>query len=59
MPHWLETFANNQPITQVCNAARALMLGGDYGPPLVRSLLWSAGIIVVFSPLAVVLYRRS
>ena len=58
MPDWLASFADHQPITQVCNATRALMLGGDAGPPVLRSLAWSLGIIAVFAPLAVTLYRR-
>ena len=58
MPGWLESFANVNPITKVTNAARALMLGGPVARPLLHSVLWMAGIIAVFAPLAVWRYRR-
>ena len=32
MPGWLQAFANNQPITQIVDAMRALALGGPIGP---------------------------
>jgi hypothetical protein len=38
-------------------AAEAL-LGHGAGFYVVRSLLWAAGIVVVFAPLAVARYRR-
>lgn len=66
MPSWLQVFADNQPITILANAVRSLMLpsealpfiGLDQGALIVQSLVWIAGIIVVFAPLAVRLYRR-
>lgn len=66
MPDWLQTFANNQPITILSNAVRSLMLpepalgfiGLDQGTLVWQSLAWIAGIIAVFAPLAVRLYRR-
>lgn len=54
----LRAFAQNQPITQVIGAARALMLGtpmGDYGW---KAVVWSVGILVVSMPLASWLFRR-
>ena len=65
MPAWLRAFAENQPITVTVNALRGLILGqgalepgktviGEVG----LALIWSAGILVVFAPLAVRLYRR-
>lgn len=58
MPAWLAAFANHQPFTVVVNAMRAMALGGDIGTPLWQSLLWLAGVLVVFVPLAVRTYRR-
>jgi ABC transporter DrrB family efflux protein len=58
MPGWMQAFANNQPVTLVINAMRALALGGPVNPALWQSLAWLAGIIVVFAPLAVRAYRR-
>jgi ABC-2 type transport system permease protein len=59
-------FANNQPITSMVNAVRALTLGPEAqavlghtaGYYVVRSLLWSVALVVVFAPIAVARYRR-
>jgi ABC-2 type transport system permease protein/oleandomycin transport system permease protein len=59
MPGWLQAFANNQPVTFVINAMRALALGGPLEPSLWKSLVWLAGIFVVFLPLAVRAYKRA
>ncbi len=63
MPAWLRGFANVQPISVTVNAVRYLTSGGaapgtaagDIG----TSLLWAAGILIVFVPLAIVQYRRT
>lgn len=67
MPGWIQAFADHQPITFMVNAVRALtqgsaaeqMLGHPAEYYVVRSLVWSAVLIVVFAPLAVARYRRS
>jgi ABC transporter DrrB family efflux protein len=59
MPDWMQAFANNQPVTLVINAMRALALGGPVNPALWQSIVWLAGILVVFAPLAVRAYRRA
>jgi ABC-2 type transport system permease protein/oleandomycin transport system permease protein len=59
MPGWLQAFANNQPVTQVINAMRALALGGPVAADLWKSIAWLAGIFVVFAPLAVRAYKRA
>lgn len=63
MPGWLQAFAKNQPVSQVIDATRQLMLGG---PSTLWStsniwwaLAWSVGLLVVLSPLAVWRYRRA
>lgn len=66
MPSWLQTFADNQPITIIANTVRSLMLpsealpfiGLDQGTLIWQSLAWIAAITAVFAPLAVRLYRR-
>ncbi len=61
MPAWLQVFAKNQPVTLVINAMRAMALGGPafpLNPALWESLLWLAGVLAVFVPLAVWSYRR-
>jgi ABC-type multidrug transport system permease subunit len=59
MPGWLQAFANNQPVTFVIDAMRALALGGPVEADLWTSLAWLAGIFVVFLPLAVRACRRA
>jgi hypothetical protein len=54
MPGWLQPIAENQPVTAMVGAARALVLGGDTEALLghsttwfvVRALVWSAVILV-------------
>ena len=58
MPGWLQTFSANQPVTQVVDATRAMMHGGEIAGPLIRSLLWSVGIMLVFGFLSVRQYRK-
>jgi ABC transporter DrrB family efflux protein len=61
MPSWLQVFANNQPVTLVINAMRAMALGGPHfplNPALWESLVWLAGVMIVFVPLAVRSYRK-
>ena len=61
MPGWLQVFANNQPVTLVINAMRAMALGGPHfplNPALWESVVWLAGVLIVFVPLAVRSYRR-
>jgi ABC-type multidrug transport system permease subunit len=63
MPGWLQSFANNQPISQMVEAMRAVALGN---PPGARvgdhvwvGILWMLGVMAVFIPLAVRAYRRA
>ena len=67
MPGWLQPFAEHQPLTSMTNAVRSLVLGDpalagldhSIGHWVGLSLLWSAGLIAVFAPLAVARYRRT
>jgi ABC transporter DrrB family efflux protein len=59
MPGWLRAFAVNQPFTQVIDALRAFALGTPVGNHAWLSLVWLAGIMAVFVPLAVRAYRRA
>jgi len=63
MPGWLQAFAKNQPVSQVVDACRQLMLGNSpthvWTPNSIWiSLLWAVGILAVFAPLAVWRYRK-
>jgi ABC-2 type transport system permease protein/oleandomycin transport system permease protein len=63
MPGWLQAFANNQPISQMVGAMRALALGhppqAPYGNHLWLGPVWMLGLMAVFIPLAVRAYRRA
>lgn len=66
MPSWMQGFAANQPMTVMVDAVRALtegapaeaLLGHPAGYFVVRALLWSAGLVAVFAPLAIAKYKR-
>jgi oleandomycin transport system permease protein len=58
MPGWLQAFAKANPMTLLAEAARGLMVGGPVAVPAVQSMLWALGILVVFAPLAVRVYRH-
>jgi ABC-2 type transport system permease protein len=54
----LKAFAQNQPITQVVEAVRALMLGTPVGSYGWKAVAWSLGILVVSLPVASWMFRR-
>jgi ABC transporter DrrB family efflux protein len=58
MPRWLQAFADNQPVSIAVNAVRALCQGGPLYHWLWLTAAWSAGILLVFGPLAVGRYRH-
>jgi len=58
MPSGLKAFAENQPITQVVNAVRALMNNLPVGNAVWLSIAWCVGILAVSIPLASYMFRR-
>lgn len=58
MPGVLRWFAQNQPVTHVIEAIRALMIGTPLGNHLWLSVAWCVGIIIVAIPLATLLFRK-
>jgi ABC transporter DrrB family efflux protein len=66
MPSWMRGVANNQPITVMTNAARALTQGGAVTAHLGHSagwfvgasLIWAGTLVLVFAPIAVWRYSR-
>jgi ABC transporter DrrB family efflux protein len=66
LPSWMQPVANNQPFTVYSNALRSLTLGGAHAVGLghtttywvLLSLAWSAGILAVFSTIAVLRFSR-
>lgn len=58
LPSWLQAWININPVQETMAACRALLVGGDASHHVVASLLWSLGLVVVFAPPAVAVYRR-
>lgn len=58
LPNGLRQFAANQPITQIIDAVRALILGQPLGNAGWISAAWSVGILVFAVPLAAALFKR-
>jgi oleandomycin transport system permease protein len=58
MPGWLQAWVKINPVSDVVDATRGLLLGGPVAAATVHTLLWSAGILAVFAPLAVWAYQR-
>ncbi|WBB58249.1 ABC transporter permease [Streptomyces sp. WMMC500] len=58
LPGWLQAWVDANPVTAVMETARGLMVGGAVAGPVLETVLWSAGVLAVFFPLAVAAYRR-
>ena len=67
MPGWMQPFGANQPISVIINAVRSLMSGGtdvvgighSTGYWVVLSLVWSAGIALVFGAASVARFGKT
>ena len=61
MPSWLQGFASNQPVSQVADAVRYLMIGGT--PPHENQVLlaigWTLLLLVVLAPISVRRFKRA
>ncbi|MEV6331709.1 ABC transporter permease [Streptomyces sp. NPDC051909] len=58
MPGWLQTFTEYNPLSNLADAARALINGGAVAHSVWMTLAWAAGITVVMAPLAVSRFRK-
>ncbi|MFI7326608.1 ABC transporter permease [Streptomyces rubiginosohelvolus] len=58
MPGWLQAFTDYNPLSNLADAARALMQGGPVGDSVWWTLGWAAGITLVMAPLAVAKFRK-
>jgi ABC-2 type transport system permease protein/oleandomycin transport system permease protein len=71
MASFLQVVARNNPVTHWCNLARYLAIGpvalldpqthqpiDTFESLLLKSILWIAGLLIVFVPLAIRLYRK-
>ncbi|MEE1738449.1 ABC transporter permease [Streptomyces sp. BE147] len=58
MPGWLQTFTEYNPLSNLADAARGLMMGGPVAHSVWVTLGWAAAITLVVAPLAVSKFRR-
>lgn len=58
-PSWLRPVIEAQPMSPAITAMRGLSLGGPVLWPLLQTVAWSSGLVVVFGALAVRGYRRA
>ncbi|MFE2973660.1 ABC transporter permease [Streptomyces sp. NPDC059258] len=58
MPGWLQAFTDYNPLSNLADAARALMQGDPVGNSVWWTLAWAAGITLVLAPLAVAKFRK-
>ena len=59
LPGPLRAYADHQPLTATVNTIRPLLLGGPAASHAVTAIIWCAGIVAVFAPLAVLRYCRA
>ena len=58
MPWILRVFAENQPVTHVIEAIRALMVGTSVGSHGWIATLWCVGTLIIFIPLTAYLFQK-
>lgn len=58
MPDWMQTIAEWNPVGHLVDTIRGLWMGGPVTEPLLLTLAWMAGIVVVFLPLSLAAYLR-
>ncbi|MEK7499437.1 MAG: ABC transporter permease [Patescibacteria group bacterium] len=58
MPKFLKLFAENQPVTHVIEAIRALMIGTPIGSHGIIAVTWCIAIICIAIPMATYLFRK-
>lgn len=58
MPGWLQVFTKHQPVTLIVNAVRSLLLDQPFGRDGWLALVWLVGILVIFAPISVSIYRK-
>jgi ABC-2 type transport system permease protein len=57
LPRWLEAFVNVNPVTFMVTATRGLMHGEPVGEAISTVLMISAGLVALFGPLTMYVYR--
>lgn len=57
MPGWVQAFVDVNPVSILATATRGLMHGGADAADVAAVLAWSVGLVAVFGPLSMRLYR--
>lgn len=58
MPGWLQTFTDYNPLSNLADAARSLMMGTPVGNSVWLTLGWTVVITAIMAPLAVSRFRK-
>ncbi|WP_227998440.1 ABC transporter permease [Nocardia australiensis] len=58
-PTWLQDTVANQPMSCAIDAMKGLSYGGPVAEPLLKTLAWTLGLIIVFAYPAIRGYRRA
>lgn len=58
LPGWMQGFVEVNPITHLVGAMRGLFLGTSVGTHVWWTLAWCVGLVAVFLPLALRVYRK-
>ena len=58
LPGFIQAWVKINPVSQLTDAMRGLLLGGPVLTPVARSVFWIVALVSVFAPLAVRAYRR-
>ncbi|WP_327367056.1 ABC transporter permease [Streptomyces sp. NBC_01217] len=58
MPGWLQSFTEYNPLSNLADAARGLMMGGPIAHSVWVTLGWAAVLTAVMAPLAVAKFRK-
>jgi oleandomycin transport system permease protein len=58
LPGFVQAFVAVNPITPLVATIRGLLVGGPVAGPLATTLIWMAGLLAVFVPLALRAYAR-
>ena len=59
MPGWLQPFATYQPISVAADAVRGLCNGTSNSSDILMALGWTVGLLAIFGPLSVRIYRTT
>ncbi|MFC9993555.1 ABC transporter permease [Nocardia sp. NPDC127526] len=58
-PRWLQATVENQPMSTAIDAMRGLAYDGPIATPLIKTVAWTVGMIVVFAYPAIRGYRKA